>query len=186
MSSIEVVFRVLKGKPEADWCTVLYTSLLCPPPPTPPPLPPPLPPLPSPLKTCKFIRPNVPLAYTAFACTTLFSPYLYHSLCINLTNTISAIHSGWAPLTMLISKRTQCTLHLPSHLSEVHAAQPQKTEKITSLLSLLLLLLLATLSLFTLVLFYVLFGFCCENSTRNFPTCVSMRVCARCLQCHFV
>ncbi len=30
---------------------------------------------------------------------------------------------------MLISKRTQCTLHLPSHLSEVHAAQPQKTRE---------------------------------------------------------
>lgn len=156
MSSIEVIFRVLKGKPEAYWRTVLYTSLLSPPC------------LLSPLKTCKFIRPNVALAYTAFACTTLCSPYLCHSLCINLTNTISAIHSGWAPLTMLISKRTQCTLHLPSHLSEVHAAQPQKTRE-------------NNFPLFSppprhphpfalgAVLCFVWFR--CENSRRNFATC---------------
>lgn len=117
---------MLKGNPEADWCSLLPSFP------------------PSPAESIKVLQAGVALGYTAFACTALSSPYRYHSLCIDLANTISAIHSGWAPLTMLISKRTQCTLHLPSHLSEVHAAQPQKPQKITSLSSFLLLLLLLT------------------------------------------
>lgn len=169
MSSIEVIFWGLKGEPGAGWCTVLYTSLLSPPLLSQPSLYPSSPPLPSPLKTCKFIRPNVALAFFLLLCHTLLSLSLTLTACINLTNTISAIHSGWAPQTMLISKWTQCMLRLPSHLSEVHAAQPQKKEKITSLVS-------PPPPYhphpFALVLFYVLFGFCCETSMRNFATCV--------------
>lgn len=56
-----------------------------------------LPPFLSALKTCEFIRPKIALTYSAFACTTLYSYYLCHSLCINLTNAISAFHSGQGP-----------------------------------------------------------------------------------------